>query len=201
MARFVDGLFIMPIVTRYTDMGTVVTGKVESGRAEEGQSLLVLPNRSSVVVEQLWSGENQVTSVGPGEDVKIKLRGAEEEDISPGFVLCDPTSPCKTGRIFDAQVLILDPESIICAGYSAVCHIHTLAEQVTVKNLIVDTMTGEWSGTRPNFVKQNEIAIVRIEATGSICVEPFEDFPRMARFTLRDQGRVIAIGKVLEIIK
>ena len=45
-----------------------------------------------------------MTAVGPGENVKIKLKGVEEEDISSGFVLCDPNNTCKTGRIFDAQV-------------------------------------------------------------------------------------------------
>lgn len=57
-----------------------------------------------MVVDQLWSDEDEVTIVGPGENVKIKLKGVEEEDISSGFVLCDPTNTCKTGRIFDAQV-------------------------------------------------------------------------------------------------
>lgn len=55
-------------------------------------------------MDQLWSDEDEVTSVGPGENVKIKLKGVEEEDISSGFVLCDPNNSCKTGRIFDAQV-------------------------------------------------------------------------------------------------
>jgi len=74
-----------------------------------------------------------VTQVGPGENVKVKLKGIEEEDVSPGFVLCDPTNPTTTGRIFDAQVVILEHKSIICAGYSAVMHIHCVAEEVTVK--------------------------------------------------------------------
>ena len=84
-------------------------------------------------VDQLWSDEEEVTSVGPGENVKIKLKGIEEEDVSPGFVLCDASNPIKTGKIFDAQVVILEHKSIICAGYSAVMHIHCAAEEITVK--------------------------------------------------------------------
>lgn len=53
--------------------------------------------------------------------------------MSPGFVLCDAANPIKTGKIFDAQVVILEHKSIICAGYSAVMHIHCAAEEVTVK--------------------------------------------------------------------
>lgn len=45
--RKTDGPFIMPIVDKYKDMGTVVMGKVESGVAKKGQNLLVMPNRVS----------------------------------------------------------------------------------------------------------------------------------------------------------
>ena len=53
---------------------------------------------------QLWSDEIEVTRVECGENVKVKLKGVEETDISQGFVLCDPNNPIKSCRIFDAQV-------------------------------------------------------------------------------------------------
>lgn len=198
-----DGPFIMPIVDKYKDMGTVVMGKVESGTAKKGQNLLVMPNRTQVSVDQLWSDDDEVTSVGPGENVKIKLKGIEEEDVSPGFVLCDASNPIKTGKIFDAQVVILEHKSIICAGYSAVMHIHCAAEEVTVKALIclVDKKSGDKSKTRPRFVKQDQVAIMRIECSGMICLEQFKLFPQMGRFTLRDENKTIAIGKVLKVIE
>ncbi|KAI9585460.1 eukaryotic peptide chain release factor GTP-binding subunit ERF3A [Glossina fuscipes] len=201
--RKLDGPFIMPIVDKYKDMGTVVMGKVESGCARKGQNLLVMPNRTQVAVDQLWSDDDEVTSVGPGENVKIKLKGIEEEDVSPGFVLCDASNPIKTGKIFDAQVVILEHKSIICAGYSAVMHIHCAAEEVTVKALIclVDKKTGEKSKSRPRFVKQDQVAIMRIECSGMICLEQFKLFPQMGRFTLRDENKTIAIGKVLKVIE
>ncbi|XP_068150386.1 eukaryotic peptide chain release factor GTP-binding subunit ERF3A isoform X1 [Drosophila tropicalis] len=198
-----DGPFIMPIVDKYKDMGTVVMGKVESGVARKGQNLLVMPNRTQVAVDQVFSDDYEVTSVGPGENVKIKLKGIEEEDVSPGFVLCDATNPIKTGKIFDAQVVILEHKSIICAGYSAVMHIHCAAEEVTVKALIclVDKKTGEKSKTRPRFVKQDQVAIMRIECSGMICLEQFKLFAQMGRFTLRDENKTIAIGKVLKVVE
>jgi len=201
--RKLDGPFIMPIVDKYKDMGTVVMGKVESGCAKKGQNLLVMPNRTQVAVDQLWSDDDEVTAVGPGENVKIKLKGIEEEDVSPGFVLCDASNPIKTGKIFDAQVVILEHKSIICAGYSAVMHIHCAAEEITVKALIclVDKKTGDKSKTRPRFVKQDQVAIMRIECSGMICLEQFKLFPQMGRFTLRDENKTIAIGKVLKVIE
>ncbi|XP_053697494.1 eukaryotic peptide chain release factor GTP-binding subunit ERF3A [Sabethes cyaneus] len=201
--RKTDGPFIMPIVDKYKDMGTVLMGKVESGVAKKGTNLLVMPNRTQVSVDQLWSDDEEVTAVGPGENVKIKVKGIEEEDVSPGFVLCDASNPIKTGKVFDAQVVILEHKSIICAGYSAVMHIHCAAEEITVKALIclVDKKTGEKSKTRPRFVKQDQVAIMRIECSGLICLEQFKLFPQMGRFTLRDENKTIAIGKVLKVIE
>ncbi|XP_058824534.1 eukaryotic peptide chain release factor GTP-binding subunit ERF3A [Topomyia yanbarensis] len=201
--RKTDGPFIMPIVDKYKDMGTVLMGKVESGIVKKGTNLLVMPNRTQVSVDQLWSDDEEVTAVGPGENVKIKVKGIEEEDVSPGFVLCDASNPIKTGKIFDAQVVILEHKSIICAGYSAVMHIHCAAEEITVKALIclVDKKTGEKSKTRPRFVKQDQVAIMRIECSGLICLEQFKLFPQMGRFTLRDENKTIAIGKVLKVIE
>nr|CAD7396562.1 unnamed protein product [Timema cristinae] len=196
--RKMGGPFVMPVVDKYKDMGMVVMGKVEAGEAKKGQSLLLMPNRTTVVVDQMWSDDEEVTTVGPGENVKIKLKGIEEDDVSPGFVLCDSSNPIKTGRIFDAQVVILEHKSIICAGYSAVMHIHCAAEEVTVKALIclVDKKSGDKSKTRPRFVKQDQVAIMRVECAGVICMEVFKLFPQMGRFTLRDEGKTIAIDEI-----
>ena len=56
--------------------------------------------------------------------VQVKLKGVEEEDISRGYVLCALVTPCSFGRVFDAQIVVMDYKSIICSGYSAVLHIH-----------------------------------------------------------------------------
>lgn len=74
VTRKLDGPFIMPIVDKYKDMGTVVMGKVESGQVKKGQNLLVMPNRTQVWVDQLWSDDFEVTGVSPGENIKAKLK-------------------------------------------------------------------------------------------------------------------------------
>ena len=104
MKRNSDGPFMMPIVDKYSEMGTVVIGKVESGQCEKGQNLAIYPNRTEVKVDQLWSDDIEVTKVTCGENVKVKLKGVDEAGITPGFVLCDPTNPIKSCRVFDAKV-------------------------------------------------------------------------------------------------
>lgn len=201
--RYLDGPFVMPVVDKYKDMGTVCFGKVESGMADRGDQLILMPNRKVVEILQLWSDEDEVQQVKSGENVKVKLKGVEEEEVSPGFVLCEIDKPCKVAKIFDAQVVILEHKSIICSGYSAVLHIHAAIEEVSVKAIIclIDRKTGEKGQLKPRFVKQDQIAVMRLETAGVVCVEPFKLFPQMGRFTLRDEGRTIAIGKVLRVVE
>ncbi|KAJ1846997.1 translation termination factor GTPase eRF3, partial [Coemansia sp. RSA 486] len=35
----------------------------------------------------------------------------------------------------------------------------------------------------------------------TVCAEKFADFPQLGRFTLRDKGNTIAVGKILRIAK
>ena len=45
------------------------------------------------------------------------------------------------------------------------------------------------------FVKGNTLAMARSQVENLIRVEKFENVPQLGRFTLRDEGRTIAIGK------
>uniref|UniRef100_A0A8C9WE92 G1 to S phase transition 1 n=1 Tax=Scleropages formosus TaxID=113540 RepID=A0A8C9WE92_SCLFO len=200
--RSSDGPVRLPIVDKYKDMGTVVLGKLESGSISKAQQLVMMPNRHIVEVLSLLSDDVETDDAGPGENLKLRLKGIEEEEILPGFILCNAENLCHSGRTFDAQIVIIEHKSIICPGYNAVLHIHTCIEEVQITALIclVDKKTGEKSKTRPRFVKQDQVCIARLRTAGTICLETFKDFPQMGRFTLRDEGKTIAIGKVLKLV-
>ncbi|XP_077002608.1 eukaryotic peptide chain release factor GTP-binding subunit ERF3B [Tamandua tetradactyla] len=200
--RSIDGPIRLPIVDKYKDMGTVVLGKLESGSIFKGQQLVMMPNKHNVEVLGILSDDTETDSVTPGENLKIRLKGIEEEEILPGFILCDPNNLCHSGRTFDVQIVIIEHKSIICPGYNAVLHIHTCIEEVEITALIslVDKKSGEKSKTRPRFVKQDQVCIARLRTAGTICLETFKDFPQMGRFTLRDEGKTIAVGKVLKLV-
>ncbi|KTG43425.1 hypothetical protein cypCar_00007992 [Cyprinus carpio] len=174
-----------------------------------------MPNRHTVEVLSLLSDDVETDDASPGENLKLRLKGIEEEEILPGFILCNAENLCHTGRTFDAQyyilivflslpsqIVIIEHKSIICPGYNAVLHIHTCIEEVQITALIclVDKKTGDKSKTRPRFVKQDQVCIARLRTAGTICLETFKDFPQMGRFTLRDEGKTIAIGKVLKLV-
>lgn len=131
--RKINAPLMMPVSERYKDMGTVVVGKIESGHMRRGDSLLLMPNRDVVEVSAIYNElEAEIPSAICGDNVRVRLRGIEDEDISPGFVLTSPKNPVHAVRHFEAQLAILEHKNIICAGYSAVMHVHTLAEEVTL---------------------------------------------------------------------
>ncbi|KAI0698513.1 eukaryotic polypeptide chain release factor 3 [Cerioporus squamosus] len=198
------GPLMMPVSEKYKDMGTVVVGKVESGHMRKGDTLLLMPNKNLVEVSAIYNEmEEEVTSALCGDNVRIRLRGVDDEDISPGFVLTSPSNPIHAVRQFEAQLAILDHKNIICAGYSAVMHCHTLSEEVTLVALLhyFDKATGRKSRKPPQFAKRGQKIVALIETAEPVCVERFTDYPQLGRFTLRDEGKTVAIGKVTKLIE
>ena len=201
LSRDFTGPVRMIIADKYSEMGTIINGKLESGVIVKGQNAVLMPNRTTVQVLQCSVNDAETDQVYAGDNIKLKLKGVEESDILSGFVLCSPESVCRVARIFDAEVLIIDLKSIISSGYSCVLHIHTAVEDVCVKKIIctIDKKSGEKA--KAKFVKQDEKCIIRLESPEAFCLETFDEFPQMARFTLRDEGKTIAIGKVIKLIE
>ncbi|KAK0190772.1 P-loop containing nucleoside triphosphate hydrolase protein [Armillaria mellea] len=202
--RNINAPLMMPVSEKYKELGTVVVGKVESGCIRKGDTLTLMPNRDTVDVSAIYNEmEDEVNSAFCGDNVRIRLRGVDDEDISPGFVLTSPQKPIHAVRQFEAQLAILEHKSIICAGYSAVMHIHTLAEEVVLTQLLhyFDKSTGRKSKKPPQFAKRGQKIVALIETTLPVCVERFVDYPQLGRFTLRDEGKTIAIGKITKLIE
>jgi peptide chain release factor subunit 3 len=89
----------MPLQDKYKDMGTVVMGKIESGTVRRGDNLLVMPNKIPVKVVAIFRDADEVQAAKPGENLRIRLSGVEEEDITPGYVVCGPSESFETNRI------------------------------------------------------------------------------------------------------
>lgn len=182
-------------------MGTVVGGKIESGRLFKGQQLLIMPTRAKVEVLTILDEEIERESAQCGENVKLRLKGVEEEEVFSGYVLCDLKNPVRVAKIFTAQLVILEHRNIITAGYTAVMHIHNIVEEIQISELLaqLDKKTGKEIKKRPVFARQGDALTVIIETRNPICLELCEDLPQLGRFTVRHETQTIAIGKVIDI--
>ncbi|KAK5123487.1 translation termination factor GTPase eRF3 [Meristemomyces frigidus] len=206
LERKVNAPFMMPIAAKYRDMGTMIEGKIEAGVIKKEQKYLMMPNKAEIIISALYGeSEDEIERAMCGEQIRLRIKGAEEEDIYPGFVLCSPKRPVHCVTSFEAQIRLLELKSILSAGFNCVLHVHSATEEVTFAALLhkLEPKTNRKSKKPPGFAKQGMNIIARLEITGgagSVCVERFEDYPQLGRFTLRDQGQTIAIGKITRLI-
>lgn len=201
LERKVNAPFMMAVSGKYRDMGTMIEGKIEAGVIKKGMSLIMMPNKQSIEVSAVYGEtEDEVAVAQCGEQVRLRLRGIEEEEIMPGFVLCSPKRLVHNVTAFEAQIRILDLKSILTAGFNCVLHVHAAIEEVTFAALLhkLQKGTNRKSKLPPSHAKKGDSIIARLEVTGgagSVCVERFEDYPQMGRFTLRDQVCYLSVAR------
>lgn len=191
--RKINAPFMMPISAKYRDMGTMAEGRIESGVIKKNGTYLMMPNRTEVQIAALYGEtEDEIPNATCGDQVRLRLRGVEEEDFFPGFVLCSPKRPVHCVSAFEAKIRILELKSILTAGFNCVLHVHSAVEEVTFAALLhkLEPGTGRKSKRPPPFASKGQTIIARLEVTstaGAVCVEKFEDYNQLGRFTLRDQ--------------
>lgn len=201
--RKINGPFMLPVSGKMKDLGTVVEGKIESGHIKKGGQLLLMPNKVNVEVLTIYNEtEQEADSAYSGEQVRLRLKNVEEEDVMPGYVLTSLKNPVHTVTRFEAQVAIVELKSILSSGFSCVMHVHTAIEEVTFVELLhkLEKGTNRKSKKAPAFAKQGMKIIAVLETPEPVCLETFEDYQQLGRFTLRDQGQTIAIGKVTKLL-
>eukprot|EP00798_Chlamydomonas_sp_ICE-L_P005049 gene5049-34838_t len=192
----------MPIVDRWKDMGTIIMGKMESGFLRVGDVMQVMPNK--LKIDAIYRDETEVQASKSGENLRLRISGADDTDICPGFVLSNIKCPVPIVMQFEAQLMIvelLEHNSIFTVGYKAVLHIHTAVEECEVTKLIYEIDPKTKAQKKAKFIKSGGICVCRIAVEKSICIETFSEIAALGRFTIRDEGRTIAIGKVLKVPK
>jgi len=196
----------MPITDKYRDRGAVVVlGKVESGQITKGDTLVIVPNKVQVEVLGLFTSETTaVKTAKAGENVRVLIKGIDEENVHRGYLLSDKTKPVACQAKFEAQLAILEllpHKSIFSAGYTAIIHIHTAVEECTVTALVsqIDKKTLQVVKRKPQFIKNGGLVNCIIECNQPIPLELFSEIPQLGRFTLRDEGKTVAVGKVIAL--
>lgn len=195
-----DGPLRIPCLDRYFERGCVVLGKVESGTLRVGDEILIAPTKKKAKVEEIMIGESLVRSAKPGENVLVKFQ-INVEDIQKGYVLCSPSAVCPAVaevRVQLALVEMLEHRPLFTPGYDAVMHVHTVEIEVTCVELVCVIDKGKQ--IRRPFGRTGQGCIARLTMPLHTCMEPFDIMPALGRVTLRDEGRTIAIGKILEVI-
>lgn len=191
----------IPVLDRYNDRGTIAMGKVESGTIRPGMKVTIMPTRNQYKVDAIWANEEALTSARPGENILVKLNGCGVEDILKGFVICT-NPPCRAVNKLICQIGLMDmPDNckIFTAGFEAMFHSHTCEEECTVVKLFETVNRKGQVNKGACFANIGMKVVCMIETARSVPVETFDDKPFLGRFTLRTEGKTIAIGKIIKL--
>ena len=191
----------IPVLDRYTDRGTIAMGKVESGIIKPGMKITVMPTGNKYKVDEVWANEDPVDGARPGENVLVKINGARTEDIRKGYVLCT-NPPCRAVDKIICQIAITDmPDktSIMTAGFQCMFHAHTCEEECTVSKIFETTNRRGQVVKGARFAGVGMRAVVMIDLSQTAPLDTFENMAFLGRFTLRTEGKTVAIGKITKL--
>ena len=194
-------------VYEITGIGTVPVGKVETGILKVGQKVKILPGRTGEGVQgeikTIEAHHETLPEAEAGENVGVNIRGIGKKDIARGDVICDATAPVPIVEEFIGQIAVINHPTVLAKGYTPVFHIHTAQVPCQFIELIaqIDPRTGEVIKEHPDFLKNGDVAKVRIKPQGRLALETQKENPYMSRFAVRDAGATVAAGMCLEITK
>ena len=109
-------------------------------------------------------------------------------------------------QVLEAEIELLELlKPIFSRGSQCMMHIHTYADDVTIKEIKwakeKDPNTGEEvKKDLPKFTRSFAKCLVRIATKVPIPVEKINECAPLGRFTLRDEGKTIAIGRISRFI-
>lgn len=194
----------MPLQDVYeiTGIGTVPVGKIETGVMKVGQKVIILPGRSGKGIEgevrSIEMHHEQLTQAEAGDNIGVNIRGVGKKDIARGDVVCDAAKPATIAEEFVAQIAVISHPTVIAKGYTPVFHVHTAQVPCQFVELIEATR-GTQVIKNPDFLKNGDVAKVRIKPIGNLVLETQATNPHMARFAIRDMGATVAAGVCIEL--
>ena len=199
----------MPVQDAYeiTGIGTVPVGKIETGILKVGQKVIVLPGRTGKgitgEVKTIEMHHESLPEALAGDNVGVNIRGVGKKDIARGDVICAVEKPIPVVEEFIANLAVINHPTVLAKGYTPVFHVHTAQVPCQFIELIeqIDPRTGQVIKKNPDFLKNGDVAKVRIKPQGNLCLETQKDNPYMSGFAVRDAGATVAAGICIEITK
>lgn len=189
--RETDKPFLLPVedVLTITGRGTVVTGRAERGTLKVGEEVEIVglkPTRKAVVtgIEMFRKSLDEVLA---GDNAGILLRGVSKDEVERGQVLAKPGSITPHSK-FRAQIYALKKEeggrhTPFVKGYRPQFYFRTT--DVTGS---IELAAGS------EMIMPGDNAEIIVELISSVALE------KGSKFSIREGGRTIGAGSVIEVL-
>ncbi len=199
----IDKPLRIPVQNVYsiTGVGTVPVGRVETGVLKVGDKVVFMPPGVVGEVRSIEMHHTPIPKAEPGDNIGFNVRGVSRKDIKRGDVAGHPDKPPTVAEEFTARVFIIWHPTAITVGYTPVIHAHTASVAARIVEIIakLDPRTGQVIEKNPSFLKQGDAAIVRFKPIKPMVIEKYSEFPQLGRFAMRDMGKTIGIGVVVDV--
>jgi elongation factor 1-alpha len=193
----------LPIQDVYSisGVGTVAVGRVETGVLKTGDRVVVMPPGLVAEAKSIETHHVRIEKAEPGDNIGVNLKGVEKKDLKRGDVIGHLESPPTVVDEFTARVMIVWHPTAIAVGYTPVIHIHTASVACRIVEMTskIDPRTGKEIEKNPQFIKQGEFAVVKFKPIKPLVAEKYADFPQLGRFAMRDMGKTVGIGQVIDV--
>ncbi|MEM2954888.1 MAG: translation elongation factor EF-1 subunit alpha [Candidatus Nanoarchaeia archaeon] len=197
----------MPIQDVYTitGVGTVPVGKIETGKIRPNDKVIILPAKTgkgiSGEVKTIEMHHESLPEGLAGDNVGVNIRGIGKGDVARGDVIAPIDNPPSVAEEFIAQIAVINHPTVIAKGYTPVLHIHTaqVPAQFIELQKKLDPKTGQVAQENPDFLKNGDVAIVKIKPMKPLVIEKQSINPHMARFAVRDAGQTVAAGICIDV--
>ena len=190
-ARNEDLPFLMPVEDVFTisGRGTVATGRVERGVIKTGETVEIVglsEEKKSTVVTGLEMFRKTLDYAEAGDNIGALLRGVAKTDIERGQVLCKPGSIHPHTK-FVGQVYVLTKEE----GGRHTPFFNNYRPQFYFRTTDVTGIISLPEGTEMCMPGDN--VDMKVELITPIAIE------KGLRFSIREGGRTVGSGAVIEI--
>ncbi len=191
-ARDTDKPFLMPIedVFSITGRGTVVTGRIEQGVVNVGDTIEMVGIRdtTSTTVTGVEMFRKLLDRGEAGDNVGVLLRGTKKEDVERGQVLCAPGSITPHTK-FEAQVYILSKDE----GGRHTPFFNNYRPQFYFRTTDVTGAVELPEGVE--MVMPGDNTEMTVELINPIAMD------EGLKFAIREGGRTVGAGRVTKIIE
>jgi elongation factor Tu len=190
--REIEKPFLMPVedVFSITGRGTVATGRIETGiinSGEEVEILGIIEEKLKSVVTGVEMFRKILDKGEAGDNVGLLLRGIDKKDIRRGMVICKPGS-ITPHKSFKAEIYVLKKEE---GGRHTPFH-NKYRPQFYLRTTDV---TGEIT-----LPEGREMVMPGDNVTISVDLICPVAMAKGLRFAIREGGRTVGAGQVIEII-
>ena len=187
-----DKPFLMPIedVFTITGRGTVVTGRVERGQVKVGDSVEIvgIKETQTSVVTGVEMFRKLLDYAEAGDNIGVLLRGINRDQVQRGQVLAKPKSVTPHHK-FTAQVYVLSKDE----GGRHTPFFTNYRPQFYFRTTDVTGIITLAAGTE--MVMPGDNTTMTVELIHSIAME------QGTKFSIREGGRTVGAGSVVDIIE